>query len=122
MSRIMNTVRALTLVGILSGTASAAGLAQPEVRKNVDPKLEQKDRSVDQVALQSQQRALSRLQDLLKKYRGQESEPGLLARLAEAWQQDAAIRFRIAHGRAHRQGQTLDLEPFKKSMTGLDST
>ncbi|MBS1985422.1 MAG: tetratricopeptide repeat protein [Bdellovibrionales bacterium] len=74
------------------------------------------DRSVDQVALSAQKMALARMQTLLKKYRGGDQEASLLARVAEAWQQQAAIQFRIAHGRAHKGGGAVKLDGFNASM------
>ena len=118
----------VSLVGGLYGQPARSALEVPQVaatrtpQKNVDPKLETRDRTVDQVALQAQQKAIARMQDLLRKYRGTGSEPNLLARMAEAWQQEAAIRFRIAHGKAHRKSETVDLQAFNKSMKASITT
>lgn len=61
---------------------------------------EQHERDVDEAALAAQDKAIARLNQLLKKYRGTSQEPVLLSKLADFQQQNAAILFRLSHGRA----------------------
>lgn len=77
---------------------------------------EDQDRLVDQAALTAQHESIKRLQRLLTKYRGTSHEPVLLAKLAEIFQQEGSIRFRLAHGRANRTNSALDMGDYKKAM------
>ncbi|MGK5084940.1 tetratricopeptide repeat protein [Bdellovibrionota bacterium FG-1] len=78
---------------------------------------EQQERNVDQVALSSQDLAISRLVSLLKKYQNNSTqEPILLAKLAEIQQQKAAILFRLAHAEAHRNRKALNLSKHHQEM------
>jgi len=77
---------------------------------------EQYERKVDEVASSAQENAISRLSAALKKYHGTHQEPLLLSRLAELQQQDASIRFRIAHGKAHQSHGKLDLTSYRRVM------
>lgn len=105
------------LVASLAGLSARAGeVSVKPISAKAAASQEQLDRTVDRVALQSQQAAIGRLKELAARYTGSAQEPQLLARLAEAYQQDAAIRFRVAHGRAHRAGAAPDLSGFNKSM------
>lgn len=106
----------LLAVGVASAYARAGEVSVKPISAKAAASQEQLDRTVDRVALQSQQAAIGRLKELAARYTGSAQEPQLLARLAEAWQQDAAIRFRVAHGRAHRSGGAPDLSGFNKSM------
>lgn len=77
---------------------------------------EEQDRLVDQAAITSQGEAIKRLKQLAARYRNTSQEPVLLAKLAELYQQEGSMKFRIAHGRANRQGLALSLADYKKSM------
>ncbi|MCM2322931.1 MAG: hypothetical protein NDJ90_06680, partial [Oligoflexia bacterium] len=70
-----------------------------EVRVAKSAANEQYERDVDEVALASQEKAISKLQTLLKKYRNTRQEPILLAKLADVQQQAAAILFRLSHAK-----------------------
>ena len=109
----------LAVLGTLSDTRAAtkASVAEGEVRVARAENSELYEREVDEVALSSQESAIAKLLVLLKKYHGMSQEPVLLSRLADLYQQNAAIRFRIAHGLAHRSKRNLDLGAYKKAMT-----
>ena len=66
-----------------------------EVKVSRESQSEQQERDVDEVALSSQDKAISRINDMLKKYRGTAQEPVLLVRLAELEQQSG--RDRLPH-------------------------
>ena len=85
-------------------------------------KQEQYDREVDQVAIFSQEKAISKLGTLVKKYRGTHQEPILLKKLADLQQQNASIYFRLAHGKAEHSGKAIDLSTFRKTMVSSIST
>src|SRR4051812_30006884 len=82
--------------------------------KVAKPGQEDYERQVDQVARASQEKAITKLSGLLKKYRGTHQEPTLLAKLAELQQQNAAILFRISHGTANKSGKALDLTRYNQ--------
>ncbi len=112
-----------TAACLVVGPARAETSVEATVRALPKPVVdENRDRLVDQAALQAQGEAIAKLQTLLKKYVGSVQEPLLLGRLAEAQQQDAAIRFRIAHGRAHRSGKAVELGDFKKTIKASIAT
>lgn len=100
-------------VFLLAGLFALSAQGAAEVNQPV--KSEQFDRDVDEVALASQQNAISRMAELAKKYSGTRQEPVFLAKLGDLRQQNAAILFRIAHGSAHRK-KTLDLSRYKKAI------
>ncbi|MCM2278515.1 MAG: hypothetical protein NDJ89_10615 [Oligoflexia bacterium] len=81
---------------VFAGTA----LANPamEVRVSRSATSEQHERNVDEVALSAQEKAISRLQSLLRKYRNTRQEPVLLSKLADVQQQAASILFRLSLG------------------------
>lgn len=110
----------LIWLGLCATSVARAGVAIGTPAVGVAPArtdaLEARDRSVDQAAASAQESALKRLRQILAKYVGTAQEPDLLSRIAEAEQQDAAIKFRIAHGRAHRTGGKVDLKDFRTSM------
>ena len=87
---------------------------------NADP--EQYDRNVDRVALASEEKAISKLSNLLNKYHGTPQEPSLLLKLSEFQQQNSAIFFRIAHGMAHDGKKSLDLQLYHKELHALIKT
>jgi TolA-binding protein len=89
---------------------------EAETRVMGKREVEERDRLVDRAALEAQTAAAGKLRELLKRYRGSVQEPLLLGRLAESLQQEGAIRFRIAHGKAHRSGGAVDLTDFRKAM------
>ncbi len=97
--------------GIIGGDPGPSHCAWGADAKAVSESKEQFERDVDQVAAASQEKAITKLSSLLKKYRNSHQEPILLARLADLQQQYAAILFRIAHGAAARAG--------KKPMTDI---
>lgn len=107
---------------IKSSRAATGIKADVKVTKVANSANEQYERDVDQVALASQNEAISKLTGLLKKYRGTRQEPILLARLGELQQQNGAILFRIAHGRAHHSQRPLDLTAYKSGMKQAIST
>ena len=74
------------------------------------------ERDVDQVALESQTSSIVKLQNLLKKYVGKRQEPSLISKLAELQVQKASIRFRIAHGAAHRSKKAINLDSYHRDM------
>jgi TolA-binding protein len=115
-------MRALGLVITLL-FAVPAGAKDLEVKvSRADATAERYERDVDQVALASQQQAIAKLAGLLKKYRGTGQEPVLLSKLAELEQQNASIRFRIAHGLAHHTKKPLNLADYKGAMRRSIST
>lgn len=59
---------------------------------------EHHERNVDEVALLSQEVAISRLLVLLKKYKNSRQEAPLLSKLAELQSQKSSILFRLSHG------------------------
>src|SRR5262249_37308644 len=96
--------------------AQAAPPTPIEVKASREATNEAQERDVDEVALGAQEKAISRIQDLLRKYRGTSQEPVLLAKLADVQQQSGAILFRIAHGQAARKGKGIDLRRYQKTM------
>lgn len=78
---------------------------------------EQHDRAVDQAAISAQHEAQKMIEKLLKKYRGTEQEPVLLTKLADTYQQTAAIQFRVAHGKSAKGDRALDLGTYKDTMS-----
>jgi tetratricopeptide (TPR) repeat protein len=76
---------------------------------------EQQERNVDEVALASQNKAIEKLQSLLKKYVGKRQEPTLLYKLAEVQAQASAMHFRIAHGKASRTKKAVDATAYNRS-------
>lgn len=124
--------RGFAITGLL---ASAAFAATPSSKTGVVLKAgeastrvvgkgetENHDRLVDRAALEAQVSAAGKLRDLLKRYRGAMQEPLLLGRLAESLQQEAAIRFRIAHGKSHATNGTVDLTDFRRTMKASVTT
>lgn len=77
---------------------------------------EVKDRNVDHVAMDAQNSAISKLTKLLNRNKGTGQEPVLLARLADLQQQNASIKFRIAHGSAHAMKLKINLDSYKLQM------
>jgi cellulose synthase operon protein C len=106
---------AWTLLSLSSTQAKAAEDEGFQIRA-VNPASEEQDRHVDVAAQSSQDKAIATLNTLLKKYRKTGREPVLLAKLAELYQQQASIRFRIAHGVAHKKKKSLDLAAYRKTM------
>ena len=102
-----------------SKPVSAKAQATRSVQNN---KQEQYDREVDQVAISSQEKAITKLGTLVKKYRGTHQEPILLKKLADLQQQNASIYFRLAHGKAEHTGKAIDLGSYKKTMISSIST
>jgi tetratricopeptide (TPR) repeat protein len=75
-------------------------------------KTEDWDRQVDQAALQSQEAAVQKLKKLTKKYANSREEAGLLMRLADVYQESAAIEFRIAYAKANRKKLSVALNRY----------
>ena len=83
---------------------------------------EQHERSVDEVAMASQNKAIEQLSGLLQRYKGKRQEPILLFKMSELQSQNASILFRIAHGSSHRKNAKLDLSRFNKANNSVIST
>lgn len=107
-----------TLAGLLLVQNSAQGEVTVGAQKKESAKQETRDRHVDQAALQSQESAVLKLKALLNKYRGTAQEPLLMMRLAQVYQESAAIEFRIAYGRAHQARTQPQLARYKLIQTG----
>jgi len=111
--RSLNTYITILLLSISIAPSRTYSEDAIEVRA-VSERAEGHERDVDTVAMASQEQAISKLSNLLKKYRNTTQEPVLLAKLAELQQQNAAIIFRLAHGKAHRSNKAIDLSRYKK--------
>jgi TolA-binding protein len=107
------TIFVLSISILSARTYSAHSEDAFEIRA-VSERQEGHERDVDAVAMASQEQAISKLSSLLSKYRNTSQEPILLAKLAELQQQNAAIVFRIAHGKAHHSNKAIDLSRYKK--------
>ena len=81
-----------------------------------EAQMEAQERSVDSAALSAQEKSEAKLVTLLAKYRHTAQESIFLQKLALLQQQEAAMRFRIAHGSAHRSQSQLDLGAYKSAM------
>lgn len=110
---------ALNAWGAPKGAMQAGDAETRVLGKN---EVEQRDRLVDRAALEAQVSAAGKLRELLRRYRGAMQEPLLLGRLGESLQQEASIRFRVAHGQAHRHGGVVDLTEFKRTMKASITT
>ncbi len=86
------------------------------LKKSIE-KAEQWDRQVDQVALQSQEAAIRKLQKLVVKYSNSREEAGLLMRLADVLQESATIEFRISYARAHQNKTAASTNKYKSLLT-----
>lgn len=97
--------------------AHAEPAAEIRVVKGGDAQ-ERHERNVDEVALGAQEKAIARLEGLLRKYRGSSQEPNLLSRLSDIRQQRASILFRISHGLAQKNParKEADTARFQKAM------
>ena len=115
------------LIGVVAGTtlstvfpatvsASDSKISVKVIKGNVGNVIEEQDRLVDQAAVTAQQESIRRLQKLLQKYRNTSHEPVLLAKLAELYQQEGSLRFRIAHGKANQKNAAISLVEYKKTM------
>jgi TolA-binding protein len=96
-----------------------AAFAKEKSKAEASEQHEQYERDVDEVAFSAQEKAISKLQALLKKYIGTGQEPVLLTKLADFQQQGGAILFRIAHGNASRsknKDKPLDLTRYNRLM------
>lgn len=105
---LLGTALAVPSVSIPASAASFGDEAQVRVANAAN---EQYERDVDEVALASQTKAITRLTGLLKKYRGTSQEPVLLSKLADLQQQNAAILFRLSHGK-----KASDMSRYKTGM------
>ncbi len=75
------------------------------------------ERDVDRAALSAQKVAEQKLKKLIDKNRNQRNEPDLLSRLAEIYQQNASIYFRLAHATALGKSRPINLQNYKKEMS-----
>ncbi len=89
--------------------------------KTASQKAEKKERSVDQVAIESQEIGINRIKKLLKKHKHSSKKSILLERLAEAYQTKASIEFRIAHAKAHYSGKKVHLKNYKQTLNNAVS-
>lgn len=99
----------------------SAGLALAADRPSL-AQVENRERQVDEVAISSQDKAISKLSALLKKYRATSQEPILLIKLAELQAQYSSIAFRIAHGTAHANRKKIDLTRTNRALQESIST
>ena len=114
MHRSPGVLALLAIFAFLTPRASQAEDHAPLTIGVVSDARESHERDVDVVALASQNKAIEKLQALLKKYVGKRQEPTLLYKLAEVQSQAAGIQFRIAHGRAHKSKKAVDLSAYNK--------
>lgn len=70
------------------------------------------DRKVDQAALLSQEAAIKKLKKLIQRYTNSREEAGLLMRLADVYQESAAIEFRITYAKANRNKSEVNLKQY----------
>ncbi len=101
----MNRILIATLLAASTLTASTAVLAEEatpiagmdemQLRKLSSQERERIDRIVDRAALESQKRAILRIEGLLSRHRGTDREEKLLTKLGELRQQRAQLEFRI---------------------------
>lgn len=99
----LNTRTMIEIRSIIAGLCFALGLTQVIPVASAEEiynfaSSEKMARTIDEVALSSQEQAIVKLTVLVKKYKNTRQEPVLLAKLADIQQQAAAILFRIAHG------------------------
>ena len=92
-------------------------LAQPAQKQDVTPfQSEKQDRAVDQVALDTQGEAITRLKKVLLRYHGSANEPELMLRLAEAYQQSGQLQFRITYGSEVHAKTAAHMARYKKTL------
>lgn len=77
---------------------------------------ERKDRVIDMAAVAIQQEAIARIEELAKNPIHKGKEADLLFQLGIARLEAASIQFRIAHERAHRLGNELNLKTYNDEM------
>lgn len=95
--------------------APLTGMDEMQLRKLSSTERERIDRIVDRAALESQKRAISRIETLLARHRGTDREEKLLTKLGELRQQRAQLEFRIGlHSR--------DESSYQKSLREAVST
>lgn len=106
-------------VSVTSKNPSKKQSAQAAKAEAQSASQEERERYVDRAALAAQKDAISKLDTLIRKYRGTDREPVLLMKLAEIHQQTASIHFRLAFGLAHLKKTDVNLSSHRGSM--LDS-
>ncbi|NCN28386.1 tetratricopeptide repeat protein [bacterium] len=113
----MKSLKYIAIFSLLIGSNAFA--EDGEMKLKVVKADERKDRVIDQAAVAIQGEAIRRIEKLLKtsgSRLGYDREADLTFQLGTARLEAAAIKFRIAHEKAHRGKDKLDLSTYREEM------